>query len=254
MLLIVYASCNDDDNDGSFGKDVHDLNWFLMVKLIAVIMLMTMMIMMLMIMMIQIEMIIPYPSFHSQQSDWSRRVSFFFFFSFFSLVISKPKPPRPVQPKRPKPPRPAGRPSNTHSEITKIEDEPLRSIPDLKDDFRGSQEALEHFDPLTRKEVEKPKRPPPPKRPAPPKARPKTDNSSQNSETQQSKINVSEVKTEISLAKPRTEVKTARKVRFFFCRCILNFLRKYEQNSESDNAGYLSVFQSAYLYINYPIS
>ncbi|KAK3720929.1 hypothetical protein QZH41_014536, partial [Actinostola sp. cb2023] len=86
---------------------------------------------------------------------------------------SKQKPPRPAQPKRPKPPRPFTRPKPPQHEVIKVENEPQRAVPDLEDNLKGSQEALEHFDPLAEKPTEKPKRPPPPKRPAPPELNPK---------------------------------------------------------------------------------
>jgi hypothetical protein len=63
--------------------------------------------------------------------------------------------------------------------VTKIIEEPESALPDLEEHFKGSQEALEDFDPLTQREAdkpsEKPRRPPPPRRPAPPKIKPKTE-------------------------------------------------------------------------------
>lgn len=85
------------------------------------------------------------------------------------MLVKPSRPARPAQPKRP--PRPAAPKSKSKIPgVVKMEVEQL-SAP-LHGDFKGSQEALEHFDPLVQKETTKPKRPPPPKRPAPPKMKP----------------------------------------------------------------------------------
>ncbi|XP_031549964.1 synaptojanin-1-like [Actinia tenebrosa] len=86
------------------------------------------------------------------------------------------KPPRPAQPKRPPPPRPAAKPKPTQHQVSRIIEEPERAVLP-EDDFKGSQETFEDFDPLAARDAEKasekPRRPPPPRRPAPPKIKPK---------------------------------------------------------------------------------